>query len=314
MTEDATVAFFSYCRGDSDFALRLAADLKAAGARVWIDQLDLVPGERWDRTVEDALKNCARMLVLLSPASVDSTNVMDEVNLALEKQKTVIPVIYKDCEVPFRLRRLQHVDVRQDYVRGLKDLVKVLAPSHAEQSTRSFSDVRSQVENETSDRDKPSEDARRKGVRRTVKQPERLSDQRAALKRHEAEVKDPERLKFAGKVEGAEVEHVARQNATQVPSTMVPSTIFGGVVARAEPEAEAGSSGDRGPLFYVLGMLGVIGMLAALWSLAGLAGLVPPTFGSGSGDMAESMWPFELAFGAFCLWKAFHLKGHQDGL
>src|SRR5262249_61910461 len=68
-------AFFSYSREDSDFALRLAEDLKAAGASVWLDQLDILPGQRWDRAVEDALANCPRMLVILSPASINSTNV-----------------------------------------------------------------------------------------------------------------------------------------------------------------------------------------------------------------------------------------------
>jgi hypothetical protein len=45
-------AFFSYSRDDSEFALRLAADLKAAGANVWLDQLDIAPGQRWARTVQ----------------------------------------------------------------------------------------------------------------------------------------------------------------------------------------------------------------------------------------------------------------------
>ena len=55
MAADVPAAFFSYCREDSDFALRLAEDLKAAGANVWIDQLDIEPGMPWDREVEDAL-------------------------------------------------------------------------------------------------------------------------------------------------------------------------------------------------------------------------------------------------------------------
>ena len=129
MAEGAPVAFFSYSREDSDFVLRLAGDLKAAGAGVWLDQLDIVPGQRWDRAVEDALTNCPRMIVILSPASVSSTNVMDEVSFALEEQKTVIPVVYRDCTIPFRLRRVQHVDLRQDYARGLQVLLKILAPA-----------------------------------------------------------------------------------------------------------------------------------------------------------------------------------------
>ena len=126
MTPGAKGSFFSYSRDDSEFVLRLAGDLKAARASVWMDQLDIVPGQRWDRAVEDALANCPCMIVILSPASVNSTNVMDEVSFALEEKKTVIPVIHKDCAVPFRLRRLQHVDFRQDYGRGLKELLKTL--------------------------------------------------------------------------------------------------------------------------------------------------------------------------------------------
>jgi hypothetical protein len=136
VTQDARVAFFSYHGEDSGFALRLASDLKAAGASVWMDRLDISPAQRWDRAVEDALTKCQRMVVILSPAAVNSTNVMDEVSFALEEQKTLIPVIYRDCTVPIRLRRLQYVDFRKDYDRGVKELVKTLAPKQeAESST-----------------------------------------------------------------------------------------------------------------------------------------------------------------------------------
>ena len=123
---ERVAAFFSYSRADSDFVVRLAADLKEANANVWLDQLDIIPGERWDRAIEDALKSSPRLIVILSPTSVASTNVMDEVSYALEEQKTVIPVVYKDCEIPFRLRRLQYVDFKHDYAQGLAELIKVL--------------------------------------------------------------------------------------------------------------------------------------------------------------------------------------------
>jgi len=134
VTETASAAFFSYSREDSDFAHRLAGDLKAAGASVWLDQMDIIPGQRWDRAIEDALKNCSRLIAILSPSSVESTNFMDEVSFALEKHKTVIPVLYKDCEIPFRLRRVQHVDFRQDYDRGIKELLRTLNPERAAQT------------------------------------------------------------------------------------------------------------------------------------------------------------------------------------
>lgn len=126
-TEGAGPAFVSYSREDSGFVLKLAGDLKAAGASVWLDQLDIRAGQRWDRAVEDALTACTQLVVIFSPASASSTNVMDEVSFALDEGKTVIPVIYRDCSIPFRLRRVQHVDLRRDYAGGLQELLKTLA-------------------------------------------------------------------------------------------------------------------------------------------------------------------------------------------
>jgi hypothetical protein len=120
------LAFLSYAREDAQFVLRLAKDLRAGGAGVWIDQLDITPGQRWDRAVEDALAKCPELLVILSPAAVESTNVMDEVSLALEDGKTVVPVLHRQCKIPFRLRRLQYVDLSLNYKAGLDRLLETL--------------------------------------------------------------------------------------------------------------------------------------------------------------------------------------------
>lgn len=106
--------FFSYAREDAPFALELARKLREASANVWLDQLDIVGGQRWDKAVEEALRSCEGTLVVLTPSSVASNNVMDEVSYALEEGKLVVPVLYKPCAVPFRLRRLQYVDFTVD--------------------------------------------------------------------------------------------------------------------------------------------------------------------------------------------------------
>jgi len=126
MAVETPFAFFSYSRDDSQFALQLATDLKASGFPVWLDQLDIRPDQRWDKAVEDALANCPRMLVILSPSSVGSTNVLDEVSFALEEQKIVIPVLHRECKIPFRLRRVQYVDFRGEYATGLRNLLRVM--------------------------------------------------------------------------------------------------------------------------------------------------------------------------------------------
>jgi TIR domain len=123
---DTPTAFVSYSRVDSEFAMQLAEHLKAAGANVWLDQLDIEPGTPWDSAIEEALLKSTHMLVVLSTVSVTSDNVRDEVSYALSQQMKVIPVLYRECKVPFRLARLQHIDFRNDYDIAFKALLKTL--------------------------------------------------------------------------------------------------------------------------------------------------------------------------------------------
>ena len=122
MQTDKPKVFISYARVDAEFALRLAKDLRSAGINIWLDQLDITPGDRWDRAVEAALRDCPCFLIILSPASVASHNVMDEVSFGLEQNKRILPVRYQDCEVPFRMRRLQRIDFTGDYSNSFSQL------------------------------------------------------------------------------------------------------------------------------------------------------------------------------------------------
>jgi len=83
-------------------------------------------------------------------------------------RKTVIPVIYKDCTVPFRLRRVQYVDFRQDYARGLKELLKTLATDQrAGQSAPANSSPPSQSQTDVTkadEREHAAEEERRKAT------------------------------------------------------------------------------------------------------------------------------------------------------
>ena len=133
MTEESK-AFFSYSRLDAEFALKLAKDLRNAGASVWIDQLDISPGAHWDIAIQKAVGSSSSLLVVLSPHSVESENVMDEVSYAIEEKKLVIPVLYRKCDIPLRLRRVQYIDVQTDYEGGLQ---RILTQLQVHQKTES---------------------------------------------------------------------------------------------------------------------------------------------------------------------------------
>jgi len=125
-TGDESKTFFSYAHADSKFTLKLAEALRSASINVWLDELDIPPGVRWDDAIQGALENSPRVLVVLSPASASSDNVKDEISLALDTQKSVIPILLKDCTIPLRIRRFQHIDFRADYENALKRLIQAL--------------------------------------------------------------------------------------------------------------------------------------------------------------------------------------------
>ena len=102
--------FICYAREDQDFVLKLAANLKERGARVWLDQWDISPSADWDLAIDNALYDCAQFLIVLSPAAIASREVRGELRTALDENKPIVPVLYQKCRIPRRLKLIQHVD------------------------------------------------------------------------------------------------------------------------------------------------------------------------------------------------------------
>lgn len=116
------LVFVSYARTDSEFAKQLVLDLKSAGVTAWMDQVDIPAGARWDESIAAALRDADFVLVILTPESARSQNVLDEIGFALSNEKRVVPLIYKACEVPFRIARLQRFAFTEDYQQCLQAL------------------------------------------------------------------------------------------------------------------------------------------------------------------------------------------------
>jgi hypothetical protein len=115
--------FVCYSRADREFAERLVKDLRAVGIDLWFDQQDISPGDPWDSAIEQALATTPEMLVILSPNSVSSQNVMDELNQARNLSKRIIPVLYRPCTIPYRISRLNYIDfTKEDYDTGVERL------------------------------------------------------------------------------------------------------------------------------------------------------------------------------------------------
>lgn len=120
------LTFVSYSRQNETFVLRLVQDLRENNVPIWLDQLDIPTGQRWDVAIEEALSNASHFLLVLSDFSSNSENVRDELDFAIDKGKIIIPILIDECDPPLRVRRLQRINFQINYQDALERLLAIL--------------------------------------------------------------------------------------------------------------------------------------------------------------------------------------------
>lgn len=127
--------FISYAKEDKSHAEKLYNDLKQAGVELWIDWVDLIPGQLWLPTIRKAISASRYFIALLSSRSVGKTGtVQQEIRWALEIADSypedkvfIIPLRIDDCEPSFEgLRKLHRSDLFTSYEESFKDLLRAL--------------------------------------------------------------------------------------------------------------------------------------------------------------------------------------------
>lgn len=132
--------FISYSRRDQEFVTRLASDLNAQVAGVWFDQSTIQLGQRWHDEIMEGIRECRAFILVLSPDSIESKYVQEEVNKALELGKTIFPVIYRPAkwtgEFEALVREVQTLDLRSgSYTDSFQRLVDGLIEAGAAKAT-----------------------------------------------------------------------------------------------------------------------------------------------------------------------------------
>ena len=124
--------FISYSSKDVDLVERLKTGLTRAGAAVWLDHEQLTPGTpSWQIAVRNGIGQATHVIYVASETAALSTYVFDEINIAKNKGKPVIPfwargTEWHDC-VPIGWGATQYTDGRgASFDAGLARLVKTL--------------------------------------------------------------------------------------------------------------------------------------------------------------------------------------------
>jgi formylglycine-generating enzyme required for sulfatase activity len=130
----ADYIFISYAHENGRFVRRLAHDLAQQGLSVWLDQWDLSEEADWDQMMKQAIRSCRYLLLVLSPAAVNSWVVYDQFMLALRTGKTIVPVVHQPCELPLPLQNLTCIDFTDhDYKSTLRQLLAHYFPHQSVQ-------------------------------------------------------------------------------------------------------------------------------------------------------------------------------------
>jgi hypothetical protein len=114
--------FLSYAREDEEKAEKLYQQLSDAGFKSWMDTKDILPGERWELAIQEAIRCSDLFLVCLSKASVkkrgwfqkEIRKARDVSNGMLDSDIYLIPVRLEDCDMPESLRCFQWVNLFEE--------------------------------------------------------------------------------------------------------------------------------------------------------------------------------------------------------
>jgi len=127
----ASSIFISHSSHDTAEALRLAEDLKRAGLEVWLDEWEIGVGEHITQTVQEGLKKATYLAVWLTRTSVESGWVgrewQSKYGSEVQNGSTIVlPLLAEDCELPLLLNDKKYADFRQNYTKGLAELLRAV--------------------------------------------------------------------------------------------------------------------------------------------------------------------------------------------
>jgi hypothetical protein len=113
--------FLSYAREDETQVRGVYSRLLDAGFEVWMDKIDLLPGQRWPQEIPRAIRSSDFILIFFSRISVAKRGyIQREFRLALATLEEMppdaihtIPIRLDDCQIPEQFRHLQWSDLSE---------------------------------------------------------------------------------------------------------------------------------------------------------------------------------------------------------
>jgi hypothetical protein len=126
--------FISHSSLDKDFIDELADNLRHNGIHVWYSKWNMRVGDSLREKISEGIEGSDFMVVVLSPNSIHSSWVKDELNAGLAKSLEsqsvfVLPLFLagEDNSLPVFLKDKLCADFRKDYNDGFRQLLEVIS-------------------------------------------------------------------------------------------------------------------------------------------------------------------------------------------
>jgi hypothetical protein len=119
--------FLCYSNQDKDFVDGLVAALKQRGITIWFDRQDLHGGDAWRAAIANAIRQCKAFLLIITPSSSQSPNVIRELSIAEKNRRPIIPILYGLDYIPgsmeYQIAHLHVIDfTHQSFEQALQAL------------------------------------------------------------------------------------------------------------------------------------------------------------------------------------------------
>ena len=100
--------FVSYAHVAGGFVTQLLKELNDEDFEVWTDKL-IGGAEDWVQAIDDAIKKCFAVIVIMTPASMSSQYVTYEWSIAMGLGLKILPIMLEQCERHPKLEKIQYI-------------------------------------------------------------------------------------------------------------------------------------------------------------------------------------------------------------
>lgn len=118
--------YVNFASSDEDFAQQIADDLEKSGLAVWLHD-GAGDDVAWSSGVHPALKECSRMVLVLSADTSGDGQVVQGWQVFRQMRKPIVIAQVTPADLPDDIRRSPRYDLTQDYKRNFRQMLGALS-------------------------------------------------------------------------------------------------------------------------------------------------------------------------------------------